>query len=98
MGRYQEAQECHDGLLAAPDRVRIISSYARLAQILQVAEGVRGRLNPALDAVLNFDLQEIRVRALQGMAALTMGEIYLHIDDAHMDEAEAWIRKAIEAN
>ena len=27
-----------------------------------------------------------------------MGEIYLYIDDGHMDEAEAWIRKAIEAN
>ena len=25
-----------------------------------------------------------------------MGEIYLYLDDKHMDEAEAWIRKAIE--
>ena len=27
-----------------------------------------------------------------------MGEIYLYIDDTHMDEAEAWIRKAIEVD
>ena len=32
------------------------------------------------------------------MAAQAMGEIYLYIDDAHMDEAEAWIRKAAEAD
>lgn len=27
-----------------------------------------------------------------------MGEIYLYIDDKHMNEAEAWIKKAIEAD
>jgi tetratricopeptide (TPR) repeat protein len=60
--------------------------------------GVRGRLDPPLDPVVNFDLQEIRLKILQGWAAHTMGEIYLYIDDKHMDEAEAWIRKAIEAD
>jgi tetratricopeptide (TPR) repeat protein len=48
--------------------------------------------------VLDFDLQEIKLRFFQGWAAQTMGEIYLHIDDAHMDEARAWIRKAIETD
>lgn len=32
------------------------------------------------------------------MAAHFMGEIYLYIDDKHVDEAEAWIRKAIEVD
>ena len=27
-----------------------------------------------------------------------MGEIFLNIDDAHMDKAEAWIKKAIETD
>jgi hypothetical protein len=27
-----------------------------------------------------------------------MGEIYLYIDDRHLDEAEAWIMKAIESD
>jgi tetratricopeptide (TPR) repeat protein len=98
MGRYREAQECYDGLLAVYDRVRIMPSVARLAQIQKVATGVRGRLDLALDVMLNFDLLEIRSRSMQGMAAHAMGEIYLHIDDAHMDESEAWIRKAIETN
>jgi len=98
MGRYQEAQECCDGLLTVYERLRIYSSYARLAQIMKVAAGVRGRLNPAIDMVLNFDLQEIRMRTILGQAAHGMGEIYLYLDDAHMDEAEAWIRKAIEVD
>jgi len=98
MGRYQEAQECYDGLLAVYERVRIWPSLARLAQILKVAAGVRGRLDPAIDVVLNFDLQEIRMRFLKGWAAQAVGEIYLYIDDGHMDEAETWIKKAIEVD
>jgi hypothetical protein len=35
---------------------------------------------------------------VEGRAAHAMGEIYLHIDDAHRDEAESWIKKAIEIN
>ena len=97
-GRYQEAQECCDGLIGVYERERTSPSAARLAQILKSAAGVRGHLNPALDAVLNFDLQEIRMRSIQGMAGQAMGEIYLYIDDGHIDEAEVWIRKAIEIN
>jgi len=98
MGRYREAQECFDGLLAVYERVRMCPSMARFAAIAKVAAGVRGGLNPALDTALNFDLQEIRMRVFQGMAAHVMGEIFLHIDDKHMDVAEAWIRKAVEAD
>jgi len=98
MGRYQEAQECYDGQLALFERLRIAPSSARLAQILKVAAGVRGGLNPALDAVQNFDLQELKIKYFQGLAAWVMGEIYLYMDDKHIDEAEAWIRKAIEIN
>ena len=96
MGRYREAQKCYDDLLVVYERVRIWPSRARLAQIQKVAAGVRGRLNPALDAMHNFDLQEIRNKTMQGQAASTIGEIYLFNDDDHMDEAEAWIKKAIE--
>jgi tetratricopeptide (TPR) repeat protein len=98
MGRYQEAQECCDAALAVLERVRLSPSFARVAQIQKVLAGVRGRLDLALDAVLNFDLQEIRLRGAQGVAAHTIGEIYLYIDDGHMDEAEAWIKKAVEAD
>jgi tetratricopeptide (TPR) repeat protein len=98
MGRYQEAQECCDNLLAVYERTRIWPSWARLAQIRKVAAGVRGRLDPPLDPLVNFDLEEIRLRILQGWAARCMGEIYLYIDDKHMAETEAWIRKAIEVD
>jgi tetratricopeptide (TPR) repeat protein len=96
MGQYQEAQECFDGMLEVSEHLRIWPSMARLVQIQKVAAGVRGGLDPVLDAMLTFDLQEIKLRYQQGMAAQAMGEIYLYIDDKHMDEAETWIRKAIE--
>lgn len=97
-GRYQEAQGYFDRLLALYDRVRIFPSLARIAQLMKVAAGIRGSLNPAIDSVLNFDLQEIKIRQYLGMAAQVMGEIYLYIDDKHMDETEIWIRKAIEVD
>lgn len=98
MGQYQEAQECCNAILSVLERVRITPSLARLAQIAKVANGVRGGLNPGLDEALNFDLQEIKVKSVHGWAAQTMGEIYLYMDDKHMDEAETWIRKAIETD
>jgi class 3 adenylate cyclase/tetratricopeptide (TPR) repeat protein len=98
MGRYQEAQECCDGLLEVYERARILPSLARLAQILKVDAGVRGGLETVIDALTNFDLKEVRIKIFQGMAAKAMGEIYLYIDDKHMEEAEDWIRKAVEAD
>jgi tetratricopeptide (TPR) repeat protein len=97
-GRYQEAQEYCDSFLALYERVRVGPSWARIAQLMKVAAGIKGSLNPAIDTVLNFDLKEIKMRQYQGMAAHFMGEIYLYIDDKHVDEAEAWIRKAIEVD
>jgi class 3 adenylate cyclase len=98
IGRYQEAQECFDSLLALYERVRFGLSWTRTAQLMKVAAGIRGSLHPAIDTVLNFDLQEIKMRLNQGMAAQAMGGIYLYIDDKHMEEAEGWIRKAIEVD
>jgi class 3 adenylate cyclase/tetratricopeptide (TPR) repeat protein len=98
MGRYQEAQACFDAGLAVYERARTWPSFARIAQILKIAAGIRGGLNPALDAVLNFDLQEIKIRSLQGMADQAMGGIFLYLDDKHLEEADSWIRKAIETD
>jgi predicted ATPase/class 3 adenylate cyclase len=95
-GLYEEAQECFDHFLALSDRVSFFPSVTRFIQLRKVLAGVRGHLNPTLDAVYNFDLLEIRTKWLQGNAANCMGEIYLYRDDAHMGEAEAWIKKAIE--
>ena len=98
MGRYREAQECFDGVVAVHERLRINPSMARVAQIKKVAAGIIGCLDPVIEEVLNFDINEIISWLFQGMAAHAMGEIFLHIDDTHMDEAEVWIKKAIETN
>jgi class 3 adenylate cyclase/tetratricopeptide (TPR) repeat protein len=98
MGRYREAQECSDKLIAVCDRVKMFPSWARIAQIRKVVAGVRGHLDQTLETVFNFDLQEIRILLTKGWAAQAMGEIYLYLDDNHIDIAEAWIRKAIELN
>jgi predicted ATPase len=97
-GRYQEAKECYNAFLGAHERLKLLPSYARYVHLLKAAAGVRRGLNPSLNSVLNFDLQEMKIKWLQGMAAHCMGEIYFYIDDDHMDKAEVWIKKAIEAD
>jgi class 3 adenylate cyclase/tetratricopeptide (TPR) repeat protein len=98
-GRFREAEECIDDLIALLGRTRIYPSGDRVLQIAKAATGIlSGRFDPALDAALTFDLQEVKRWSMQGMAALNMGQIYLSIDDKHMDEAETWIRKAIEVD
>jgi tetratricopeptide (TPR) repeat protein len=99
MGRYHEAQECFNVILVPHDRTRTMSpSLVRLAQIWKVAAGVLGHLDTQIDEVRDFDINEIKMRNYQGMAAFGMGHIFLNIDDAHMEEAETWIKKAIEIN
>jgi class 3 adenylate cyclase/tetratricopeptide (TPR) repeat protein len=96
MGQYNEARQCFDGLLAVCERVKNLPSFARVAQIWRVSGGVLGHIDPKIDEVLNFNIDEIRLWGWQGMAAHGMGEIFLNIDDAHLNEAEYWIKKAIE--
>lgn len=96
LARYKEARQCFDGLLAVCERVKNLPSFARVAQIWKVSAGVLGRLDPKIDEVLNFDINEIKLWCYQGLAAHGMGEIYLGIDDAHLNEADRWIKKAIE--
>jgi tetratricopeptide (TPR) repeat protein len=98
MGRYREAQECYDGVLGMYERVRNSPSIARLARILKVAAGVLGHLDHRIEEVLDFDINEVREIRYQGGAARGMGEIFLNIDDDHMEQAETWIRKAIEVS
>jgi tetratricopeptide (TPR) repeat protein len=42
--------------------------------------------------------EENRFEVCESIGARCIGEIYLHIDDQHMVEAEAYIKRAIEAN
>jgi tetratricopeptide (TPR) repeat protein len=39
-----------------------------------------------------------RITICESLGARCIGEIFLHIDDNHMAEAETWIRRAIKAN
>ncbi len=96
MGRYQEAQKCCDSILTVLEHSGTLPSASRMTNIRKVATEVRGGLDPALDEVLTFNLQEIGLKGFKGAAARLMGEIYLYCDDRHLDEAEVWIRKALD--
>ncbi|MBI4763450.1 MAG: hypothetical protein HY787_02435, partial [Deltaproteobacteria bacterium] len=96
MGRYQEAQESYNDALVVLEQVGYNPSLPRVVQMLKVAAGIRGGFELKLDGFLNFDLPTIRMKRIKGMAAQAMGECYLYIDESHKDEAETWIKKAIE--
>jgi len=94
MGRYGEAQSSYDMGLAIAQPV---PEWFHWVELSKYAARISGRLGPiTLD--LRRDLVESKVKANQGSSAQLIGKIYLHIDDEHMDEAETWIRKAIDAD
>jgi hypothetical protein len=41
---------------------------------------------------------ENKVKWFEGLMLRSIGEILLNLDDQHMNEAEDWIKKAIEAD
>ena len=97
LARYREAQDSYDMAFDVHERSGAIPFHAHTARISKYAASVLGRLGPiTLD--LHRDLVQSKVKAYQGSSARLIGTIYLHIDDEHMDEAEMWIRKAIEAD
>jgi class 3 adenylate cyclase/tetratricopeptide (TPR) repeat protein len=96
LGRYSQAKDCFKAVLAVYERTKLLPSIARAAQICESAAEILGGLDPVVEELNHFDLNEIKFLNIKGSAARPMGRIYLYIDDAHMDEAEIWIKKAVE--
>jgi len=41
-------------------------------------------------------LENNRMKIIEGTIARYIGEIFLNVDDTHLDEADGWVRKSLE--
>jgi tetratricopeptide (TPR) repeat protein len=101
MGDYQKAQEYHKECILIMEAARFFPSWVNVhklflarAKILNHQSTVdMHELNNLIAAHEKNGLAECESLGIRGI-----GEIFLHIDDHHMAEAEAWIKRAIDAN
>jgi tetratricopeptide (TPR) repeat protein len=93
---YKKAQEYSQNALSSAER----SSYY-FTNVLTIMLADCKVMNNQRDIDLNeiFKLyEENRTKRYEGYMARYIAEILLNIDDQHMNEAEEWIKKAIEAD
>ena len=95
---YKTSREHYGKAISIWRQGRIFPSYISLSKIILARAKV---MNNEKDIHLNEIYESYadnRVKWLEGQMLRHIGEILLNIDDQHMNEAEDWIKKAIEAN
>jgi len=98
MGEYQESIEHHLNAVWALKQSRSFPSHLNLNELSEVrAKVMTGEKDIDLKSLLDC-ISQNKVKTLDGLIRRCIGEILLNIDDQHMNEAEDWIKKAIEAD
>ncbi len=97
-GAYGKAQDYYIKAIQSFERPGIFPSAANALKIYLARARARTR-------GLHVDLSELikisknnKLKYLEGMIARNIGDILLHGDDRHMEDAEKWIRKAVETD
>jgi len=97
-GEYQKSQDYHNKAISVMKRGRISPSFVNYNRVGLARAKVMSNEK-------DIDLKDIfesyhanRQKVIAGAMAEHIGEILLNIDDRHMDEAEGWVKKAIEAD
>jgi tetratricopeptide (TPR) repeat protein len=98
LGNYQKAQDHYYGAIYAREHSRLFPSSVKLNRIALVrAKLLGGEKDVDLECMYRC-LQENRVKMYEGCMARYIGDILLHLDDYHSEEAEGWITRAIETD
>ena len=95
---YKTSQEQYRRAISVWEHNGVWPSYVNLGKIAFTRSKV---MNNEKDIHLNeiYEcLADNKVKWVEGQMLKHIGEIFLNIDDQHMNEAEDWIKKAIEAN
>ncbi|MBA7650629.1 hypothetical protein ES703_58439 [subsurface metagenome] len=94
---YKKSQDCYGKAISLLESVSFMPSLANLNRIALARAKVMDNekdinLNEAFKC---YDANKVKI--FGGWMARYIGEILLNIDDQHMNEAEDWIKRAIEA-
>jgi len=97
-GEYRKSQDCCEKAVSLCERGGYGPSHNNFFRIgIARAKVMKGEGDIDLGPLYEYADQN-RAKFVGGRIARFIGEILLNIDDQHMNEAEDWIKKAIEAN
>ena len=101
MGDYEKAEEYHKKYILITEDARVSPSWLNvhklyLAKVMILNHQSAVDLHKLNSLIITHEKNRLAV--CESFGARCIGEIYLHIDDHHMAEAEAWIKRVIEAN
>jgi len=98
VGEYQKSQDHWDKTISLVERTGLSPSWMNLNKIgLARAKVMNNEMDIDLGALYSYEADN-KVKLHDGWIRKYIGEILLNIDDQHMNEAEDWIKRAIEAN
>ncbi|MFC1896925.1 hypothetical protein ACFL0Q_09785 [Thermodesulfobacteriota bacterium] len=95
MEEYQKSIDSYRNVIFD---VRSIQSMANAAKVGVIRAKLMNNEKDVDPISLDEYVKKNRMKLFEGMIQRHIGEILLRIDDHHMQEAEAWINKAIEAS
>jgi class 3 adenylate cyclase/tetratricopeptide (TPR) repeat protein/ribosomal protein L40E len=94
---YQESKESYEKALRAIESIRMFPSWAYQIKIrLATARVMNNEKDIDLESFYGYANRK-KLNWFDPWTLRNIGEILLNIDDKHLDEAEIWIRKAVEA-
>ncbi len=98
MGVFKSAQDYYINAIKAIERAKIFPSWANATKT-DLARARERTKEPDADLHRRFEyFENNKLKACEGMMARNIGDILLQVDNEHMVDSEAWIRKAIEAD
>jgi len=98
MGKYQKSQDAYQIAVSISRRDRNLPSLRNLCKISSARIKVMNNERDFdLESLYGF-VNENNLKPIEGCMIRRIGRIILHIDDKHINDAEDWIKKAIEAD
>jgi len=99
MGKYKKAQNYHyKFIISTFEKNKLLPSLAIVNKALLARAGTYNNEKAINIEEIIESSKNIKLKALEGMIERIIGDILLYIDDDHLSDAEAWIKRAIDAD
>jgi len=97
-GKYKESLNYYKKAISLLEDGRVWPSFIKLYKIaLARAKVMNNERDIDLDSLYSYEAEN-KVKWLDGLMPMYIGEILLNIDDQRIPDAEKWLKKAIEAD
>jgi tetratricopeptide (TPR) repeat protein len=95
---YEKSKEHYYNAICLMEQSRLLPSWMNLNRIgLSKAMVMNNERDIDLETLYRYEAEN-KIKLYESSMRRYIGEILLNIDDQHIDEAEAWIKKAIETD